>query len=258
MQDLKITTVQAELKWQDKSANLLHFDNLLKDIASDVIVLPEMFATGFSMDAENNFSEMDGPEHEWMKKTAARIDSVICGSLIIKEDDNFFNRFLWVTPEGQTEFYDKRHLFRMADEHHSYSAGEQNKIVELKGWKLCLQVCYDLRFPVWSRNKDLAYDIVLYVANWPERRSHAWKSLLRARAIENLAYCVGVNRVGKDGNDISYSGDSAILDFLGHEITNIPAHKERIESTVLNYQKLADYREKFPAWKDADNFQLTR
>jgi predicted amidohydrolase len=256
MQDLKITTVQADLVWQDKAANLLRFDGLLKGLSSDLVVLPEMFATGFSMDAANNYSEMDGPEHDWMKKTAANINSVVCGSLIIKDGNNFFNRFLWVTPDGNTEFYDKRHLFRMADEHHSYAAGKQSKIVQLKGWKLSLQVCYDLRFPVWSRNKNLAYDLVLYVANWPERRAHAWKSLLKARAIENLAYCVGVNRVGLDGNEISYSGDSVVLDYLGQELTNIPAHKEKLESVILNYQNLIEYREKFPAWKDADNFDI--
>lgn len=256
MQDLKITIVQADLKWQDKAANLLHFDKLMEGLSSDVVVLPEMFATGFSMDAQSNFSEMNGPEHEWMKNTAALLNSVICGSLIIREGESFFNRFLWVTPDGHTEFYDKRHLFRMADEHHSYSAGKQNKIVEYKGWKISLQVCYDLRFPVWSRNKKLAYDLVLYVANWPERRAHAWKSLLRARAIENIAYCVGVNRVGLDGNDISYSGDSMILDYLGQELVTVPAHTEELESAILNYQKLAAYREKFPAWKDADNFDL--
>ncbi len=257
MQDIKVTIVQADLKWQDKTANITRFDELLDGLISDVVVLPEMFATGFSMDVEKNFSEMNGPEHDWMKKAAINLNTVICGSLIIKEGENYFNRFLWVTPDGQTEYYDKRHLFRMADENHSFVAGQSNKVVEYKGWKFALQVCYDLRFPVWSRNKNLAYDIVLYVANWPERRAHAWKSLLRARAIENLAYCVGVNRVGLDGNEISYSGDSVALDFLGQDLSALPAHIEKLESVTFNYKNLVEYREKFPAWKDADDFNIT-
>lgn len=256
MQDLRITLVQTDLLWQDKPANLLKIDQLINGVQTDVVVLPEMFATGFSMDAKNNFSEMEGREHLWMKAKAKELNAVVSGSLIIKENGSFYNRFLWVQPDGTTEFYDKRHLFRMANEQEHYAPGKNIKVLELKGWKIALQVCYDLRFPVWSRNKNLGYDTIIYVANWPEKRSFAWKNLLKARAIENLAYCIGVNRVGLDGNGINYSGDSAALSYLGEELSNIPPNQEKIETVLLSKASLDEYRKKFPAWMDADDFTL--
>jgi len=206
------------------------------------------------MDAEGLAEDMDGPTVGWMREEAAALGCVVTGSLIVREGDRRYNRLVWARPDGSLAHYDKRHLFRMADEQRHYSAGDRRLVVELKGWRVCPMVCYDLRFPVWSRSRD-DYDVLLYVANWPQRRAHAWSTLLRARAIENLCYVVGVNRVGKDGNGATYAGDSVALDFLGQPLSS-EGGGDRVETAVLDLESLQAYRTSFPAHLDADRFEL--
>ena len=259
MQDIKITLLQIPLAWEDKTENLNFFSQKLAALTEvgDVVVLPEMFSTGFSMNSAALAESMDGEAVSWMKKEAAKKNCILCGSLIIKENTEYYNRLIWMRPDGSCSFYNKRHLFRMANENEHYSEGKQKLIVECKGWKICLQVCYDMRFPVWSRRTQKEdYDLLIYVANWPQRRSHAWKSLLVARAIENQAYVVGVNRIGNDGNNIPYSGDSVALNFLGEALTAPLAHTEFCGSITLNKTALLEFRKSFPAHLDADAFAL--
>jgi predicted amidohydrolase len=218
------------------------------------VVLPEMFSTGFSMDAAALAEDMDGPTVDWMREEAAAMGCVVTGSLIIRADGRHYNRLVWARPDGTLAHYDKRHLFRMADEQQHYAAGTRRLNVEIKGWRVCPMICYDLRFPVWSRNRG-DYDLLLYVANWPARRAHAWSSLLRARSIENLSYVVGVNRIGRDGNGTSYAGDSVALDFLGQAISS-EGGGDRVETAVLDMESLRSYRASFPAHLDADEFEL--
>jgi omega-amidase len=255
--NLRVTIVQTPLHWQDAEANRTMFAEKLAATspATDLIVLPEMFTTGFSMDASQLAEEAEGPTLQWMREQAAKHQAVITGSVIVREGENYFNRLFWVRPEGTYEHYDKRHLFRMAKEHHTYTPGTGKLLVELKGWKICPLVCYDLRFPVWSRNKDSQYDLLLYVANWPKPRSSAWSILLQARAIENLAYVVGVNRVGTDGNGNPYSGDSAIIHPKGYKLLET-TEAEGMHTITLSKQELDDFREAFPAHLDADSFTL--
>ncbi len=269
MQDLNITTIQTSLHWENKSANLEMFDKHILAIKenTDLIVLPEMFSTGFTMNAKTFAENMDGETIAWMLKKAKEKNAVVCGSFIAEEQGKFFNRFVWARQDGTYTHYDKRHLFRMAEENNFYSEGTEKLIVELNGWKICPLVCYDLRFPVWSRNRvgseksevgssKYDYDVLLYVANWPERRSIAWKTLLPARAIENQCYVVGVNRVGKDGKEISYSGDSAVINAKGEIISSTKANEEKIETVAISYNELAEFRKQFPVFLDADNFSL--
>lgn len=257
MQDLRITIIQTTLHWQDAAANRAMFSEKLAAAApaTDLIVLPEMFTTGFSMDAAGLAEEAEGPTLQWMKEEAARYSAVLTGSVMVKEGENYYNRLYWVRPDGAYEHYDKRHLFRMAKEHHSYTPGKEKLLVELKGWNICPLVCYDLRFPVWSRNTNSQYDLLLYVANWPKPRANAWSTLLQARAIENLSYVVGVNRVGTDGNNHPYSGDSAIIHPKGHKLLET-TEAEGIHTITLSKQELTDFREAFPAHLDADDFTL--
>lgn len=253
---LKITALQSDLHWENPEANHRALgEKLRKAEEADVYVLPEMFSTGFSMKTETLAEPMDGPTHGWMKAMAKELNAVVCGSIIIREEDNFYNRFLWVSPDGKTAHYDKRHRFTMADEHHHFSAGNTHTIVELKGWRIFLQVCYDLRFPVWSRNRK-NYDLAIYVANWPAARVSAWSNLLLARAIENQCYVVGVNRVGTDGKDIPYSGASAIIDPKGDYIVQAEPNRDEELSATLSFSELIDFREKFPVLDDADGFDL--
>lgn len=253
---LRVTVIQSALAWQDPAANrhrmATHFRGLVGH--TDLVVLPEMFSTGFTMDADAMAETMDGPTVGWMREEAAALGCVITGSLIVREDGRHFNRLVWARPDGTLAHYDKRHLFRMAQEQHHYAAGERRLVVELKGWRICPLVCYDLRFPVWSRNRG-DYDLLVYVANWPARRAHAWSSLLRARAIENLSYVVGVNRIGTDGNGASYAGDSVVLDCLGRSLSS-EGGGDRVETTVLDLESLRTWRESFPAHLDADAFEL--
>jgi len=213
-----------------------------------------MFTTGFSMDAPQLAEPMDGASVAWMRQAAADHDAAICGSLIVAEDGRFLNRYVCALPSGELVCYDKRHLFRLAGEQHHYAAGDRQVTFELKGWRICPLVCYDLRFPVWSRNRG-GYDLLLYVANWPDRRHFAWQTLLRARAIENLAYVAGVNRVGRDGNDIAYAGGSCVLDYAGEDLANLGADAG-VATVSLDAERLRTFRERFAFHKDADDFSL--
>ena len=261
---LRVSLVQGATCWHDAAANRDYYGKLVRRLAgqSDLIVLPETFLSGFTNETLGNAEDMDGEGVRWLMSLAREVDAVITGSLIIREGDKCVNRLIWARPDGTRQIYDKRHLFRMADEHLRYHGGGERLIVELKGWRICPQVCYDLRFPVWSRNRhdresgQFDYDLILYVANWPAPRRFAWSTLLRARAIENLSYCVGVNRVGTDGNNIAYSGDSAVLDFLGQPLAELGA-QEQIVTVNLDSASLSVHRERFPAWMDADNFTIS-
>jgi omega-amidase len=261
MSTLSITIIQADLRWEDKQANLQHLTEKINSAGkTELIILPEMFSTGFSMQPAKLAEKMNGPTVEWMKKTAAEKRVIVTGSVIIEENGNFFNRLIWMLPNGQYGMYDKRHLFAFAGEDLQYTAGTKRLIASVKGWKINVQVCYDLRFPVWSRqnpqqssDQQHEYDVLVYVANWPERRSLAWKTLLQARAIENQCYVIGVNRVGTDGNDIHYSGDSMIIDPLG-EIIHTKKEEEEVFTFSLDKEKIEEVRLKYPFWKDADHF----
>ncbi|WP_018476653.1 amidohydrolase [Pontibacter roseus] len=257
MQDLRVTIIQTALHWQDAEANREMFSEKLAAAApaTDLIVLPEMFTTGFSMEAAQLAEEAEGPTLRWMQQEAEKHQAVLTGSVIVKAGEQFFNRLYWVRPDGSHAHYDKRHLFRMAKEHHTYTPGKERLLLELKGWNICPLVCYDLRFPVWSRNKGSEYDLLLYVANWPKPRSNAWSILLQARAVENLAYVVGVNRVGSDGSKHPYSGDSAIIHPKGYKLLET-TEVEGIHTITLSRQELVDFRESFPAHLDADAFTL--
>ncbi len=253
--DLAVTLVQQPLAWHDPEANRARFTELLAPLAgrTDLVVLPEMFTTGFSMAAERLAEDMAGPTVEWLRATAARLRAVVAGSVIIA-DGGARNRLLWARPDGTMAAYDKRHLFRMAREHEHYVAGEERLVVTLHGWRVLPLVCYDLRFPVWSRNRG-DYDLALYVANWPAARRYAWSTLLRARAIENLAYVVGVNRVGSDGAGLPYAGDSVALDPLGQPLVEL-GDAAAVTQVTLSAEALAAWRQRFPAHLDADAFRL--
>lgn len=259
MENLNITLLQISLVWENKSENLTAIEAKLKGITepTDIIVLPEMFSTGFSMHSNILAEKMDGPSVAWMHNQAAKMNCILCGSLIIEEDNKYYNRLIWMKPDGTSSYYNKRHLFRMANENKHYSEGTKKLIVDCKGWKICLQVCYDLRFPVWSRRSAAEdYDVLIYIANWPQRRIHAWKSLLVARAIENQAYTIGVNRIGTDGNGNTYSGDSIGLNFLGEQLTTANPNESTIETIQLRKEDLLEFRKNFPAELDADTFSI--
>ena len=257
MPPLTVAMIQAETHWHDPAANRRMFDVALDRVSdgTDVVVLPEMFSTGFTMASAQMAEPMDGATVGWMREAAVRLRSVICGSLVIEDGGAFFNRFIWARPDGTLACYDKRHLFRMANEHEHYAAGGQRLVIELGSWRLCPLVCYDLRFPVWFRNRG-DYDVLLCVANWPAVRQVAWNALLRARAVENLAYAVGVNRVGEDGNGVAYRGGSAAYSFTGDtllETFDVPG----VFTVTLERNALEDYRASFPAWRDADEFSIS-
>jgi predicted amidohydrolase len=254
--DLRISLIQTSLHWENPEANLEMFSDKIDSIReeTDLILLPEMFSTGFSMSAEKLAETMDGEVIQWMKETATKKKAAICGSLMMKDGTQFFNRLIWMHPDGNLQYYDKRHLFGLGEEHNHYSAGSKKILVELKGWKILPLVCYDLRFPVWTRNVD-HYDLLLYVANWPERRVNAWKTLLEARAIENQCYVAGVNRVGNDGNGIHHTGESSVIDPRG-EILWREAERECIHTCTLSYHHLNHIRESLPFLKDRDQFEI--
>ena len=257
MQDLNVTLIQTELDWEDIAANLQRFDRLLRRVqpGSDLIVLPEMFSTGFSMNAARLAETMQGKAPDWIRKTAGKINTDMVGSIMIRENDRFFNRLFWAKPDGELIVYDKRHLFRMTGEHDVYTPGTRNVLTELKGWKIRPFICYDLRFPAWTRNVNNRFDMALFVANWPAARAKHWKILLQARAIENQAYVVGVNRIGTDGNGLYHSGDSSVVDPLG-QILFQSGHSGCVQTIRLRSETLRQYRRSFPAWKDADAFTL--
>lgn len=250
--------VQSHIIWEDRDENLGYYGELLMRVKgrTDVAVLPETFSTGFSMDVEKLADDTNGKTLQTIKEWAAKYNIAIVGSFIALEDGNYFNRAFFVKPDGETTFYDKRHLFRMANEDKYFSPGKERPVISYKGWNICLQVCYDLRFPVWSRNRDNEYDLLIYVANWPEARKKAWKVLLHARAIENMAYVCGVNRVGIDGGGIRFRGDSMIFSPRGKKIADAGKREETTRTCILNWQEMQDLRTKFPAWKDADKYDL--
>ena len=257
MENLKITVYQGYLFWENIDKNLQNISLRLSGIRekTNLIILPEMFNTGFSMNANALAEQMNGKTMQWMHKTALKFDCVITGSLIIKESNKFYNRLIWMRPDGTFSHYDKRHLFALGKEHETYTAGNKKLIVELNGWKICPMICYDLRFPVWMRNVNSEYDLMIIVANWPERRAMHWRSLISARAIENQAYVVGVNRVGHDGNEVYHSGDSSCIDPNGNVV-----YYKRDEEDVYTFTIMADEVRKtriaLPFLKDMDNFEI--
>ena len=255
---LKITTFQTYLFWENIDKNLEYLTLRLTSIreATDLIVLPEMFNTGFSMNPDKFAEKMNGKSMKWMHEQAKKYKCVVTGSLIIKEKNNNYNRLIWMRPDGTFEYYDKRHLFGLGEEDQHYKAGTKKLFVELKGWKICPVICYDLRFPVWLRNTNQEYDMLLIVANWPERRSLHWRSLIPARAIENQAFVVAVNRVGHDGNEVYHSGDSMCIDPNGKVIYYKP-NDEDLYTFTINKNDVTEARSSFPFLKDGDSFTLT-
>ncbi len=253
---LKIAAIQVDLAWQKPLKNRVYFERLLPNLATqnvDLVVLPEMFSTGFTMQTEEFAEEMNGTTVQWLQNCAKSYNFLLTGSLIIKEKGQFFNRQIFAFPNEELQYYDKRHLFRMGGEDKHYTAGAKRVIVTYKGWRICPQICYDLRFPVWSRNCD-DYDLLLYVANFPTARRKVWNTLLAARSIENQCYVVGCNRIGNDGNGLAHSGDTQILSPKGEILA---AAEENMPSTMiftLNKEDLYAFREKFPVHLDADDF----
>jgi omega-amidase len=256
---LKVTMVQTALHWENVEANLAMFSEKISSLKErgDIIVLPEMFSTGFSMNAAAHAETMDGKSLQWMQKAAAEYQCVLTGSLMMKENGKFYNRLIWMPPDGACQFYNKRHLFALANEEKTYTAGTEKLIIEYKGWRIHPLVCYDLRFPVWSRRtKKTDYDVLIYVANWPERRVIAWSQLLIGRAIENQCYVVGVNRVGNDGNNIYHSGDSAVINFKGEMMNNACPNDVCIETISLSKKELNAWRRQLAFIEDADDFSI--
>ncbi|MCU0356480.1 MAG: amidohydrolase [Cyclobacteriaceae bacterium] len=263
MQNLRITLIQSDLYWEEIDSNLSAFEEKIWQIGqdTDVIVLPEMFNTGFTMNASKLAEHMNMRTFKWMRQMADQTGALVLGSYIVTVHERYYNRLLWMEPGGHFKTYDKRHLFRMAAEHKTFSPGESLLISTWKGWRICPLICYDLRFPVWSRNtydvttKRMNYDLLLYVANWPTARVDAWDALLKARAIENLSYVAAVNRVGVDGNGIEYNGHSTIVSPKGEQVF-ISEGVEMIKTIELNAHSLQAFRDRFPAYLDADDFSI--
>ncbi len=256
MQDLKVTLIQSKIFWEDKKKNFTHFGSKIESIKekTDLIILPEMFSTGFTMNAQVLADKPDGESAEFLRHYSKKKKAYICGSVIVKDKGKFYNRLLLLSPDGKIFHYDKRHLFRMGNEHSVYSTGNKQLIVKIKNWRVAFYICYDLRFPVWLRNKN-SYDLAVFIANWPERRIYHWNTLLLARAIENQSYIAGENRIGIDGKKINCPGDSAIINPLGEYVVNAK-RKDGIFTAELSHKTLTDYRKNFPAYKDADKFDL--
>lgn len=260
MSNLIISIIQTNLSWENKQANLAMLEEKIASIQkTELVILPEMFSTGFSMKPEALAEPMDGPGVSWMRNMAKKYRVILTGSLMINDKGNYYNRLIWMLPDGKCGYYDKRHLFAYAKEHEHYTAGKKRLVASVNGWKINLQVCYDLRFPVWARQNGTGnqaeYDLLIYVANWPERRIQAWRTLLRARAIENQCYVAGVNRVGVDGNGIDHSGDSMIIDPLGEILFHCPG-QEAVHTLTISKDHLDSTRERFPFWRDADQFHI--
>ncbi|MBR9845076.1 MAG: amidohydrolase [Algicola sp.] len=254
---LKVALIQSDLVWENPEQNRHNFGTKISELSEsvDLIILPEMFTTGFTMNASQVAETMAGETISWMKKLSEENNTAITGSLIIKENNNYFNRLVFVYPNGNLITYDKRHTFTLAGEHKVFTAGQEHVIIEYKGWKIKPLVCYDLRFPVWARNVE-DYDLIFFVANWPKIRVNAWDALLKARAIENMSYCIGINRVGFDANNHEYSGHSAAYDVLGKRIDSIPNDKEATDIVTLNKTHIETYRNKLGFLKDRDTFTL--
>lgn len=261
---LTVTLIQTYLHWEDKEANLKMLEEKINAITtpSHIVVLPEMFTTGFSMRPEQLAEGMNGPTLQWMKRIAIAKRTIVTGSVIIEEEGHFYNRLIWMLPNGEYGCYNKRHLFAHGQEDQHYTSGDERFIASVNGWKINLMICYDLRFPVWARQQfqqaeGYEYDVLIYVANWPVKRAQAWKTLLQARAIENQCYVVGVNRVGQDGNQMYYSGDSLVADALGTLLYH-KADEEDVFTINLDKKHLIETREKLPFWKEADPFFLLK
>jgi omega-amidase len=262
MQDLNITLVQTTLVWEDAKANLQHFDKKLADVpaGSDLVLLPEMFNTGFSINPLKIAEKSDGPSFRWLRQKAAELGCVVTGSILTDVDGKYYNRMYWMQPDGHFETYDKRHLFRLGEEYKVFTAGTQRKLFRLKGWKILPLICYDLRFPVWSKNRFIngsyEYDLMICIANWPAVRRYAWKQLLIARAIENQVYAAAVNRVGDDGNGYAHTGDSAVADVQGMLMSNAEPDSDEIISATLSWEALQQFRQQFTIGLDWDAFTL--
>ncbi len=257
MNHLDVTLIQSDLYWLDINANLEAFSSKISTIqgSTDLVLLPEMFSTGFTMDPQNPAEEMEGPTMSWMAEQAQKVNAVIAGSLVVVDRGQYYNRFVWMYPGGMYHTYDKRHLFAMAGEHEKYTAGEERLIVNYKGWRICPLICYDLRFPVWSRN-DHAFDVLIFVANWPNKRMYDWNTLLRARAIENQCYVIGVNRIGTDPNGHEYNGDSCVIDPGWNQVIYHTEKIEAVHTVSLSKDHLTEVRNKLPFLKDQDRFAV--
>ncbi len=255
---MKVSLIQSNLFWENIDKNLNQFEHKIKKLAdqTDLVILPEMFSTGFSMRPQKFAEHPDGRTFQWLKQMAISEEVAITGSYIVVENGHFYNRLVWMQPSGIFQSYDKRHLFSLSEEPAHYTAGEKKMIINWKGWKICPLICYDLRFPVWSRNVE-NYDLLIYVANWPERRAHHWRSLLNARAIENQAYTIGVNRIGDDGNGIYHSGDTSVIDFNG-KLLFYTARMESVITLKLDFEKQQNFRKKYPFLADKDAFSFAR
>lgn len=256
MQNLKIALVQTILHWEDREANLRMLDEKFMGLKgkADIIVLPEMFSTGFSMEPAKLAETMNGISVNWMLDKAKELNSVITGTVIIEEENAYYNRLIWAEPEGGIHTYDKKHLFTMTGEEKAYTHGDQKLIIEYKGWKICPMICFDLRFPVWIRNTE-DYDMLIFEANWPEKRIHHWQKLLYARAIENQCYVIGVNRVGEDGGGFNYTGNSMAINPSGESIVEIE-NEEKIEIVTLNYEEIIKTRRYMQFLKERDEFRI--
>ncbi len=253
---MRLTLIQTNLHWEDPVANRKMFSSKFANLTgkTDLVVIPEMFTTGFSMRSKELAETMDGPTVSWLRESAKKIGAVITGSMIIQEEESFYNRLLWVNPNGEIIHYDKKHLFTLAGEQKYFMAGTERMVIDYMGWKICPLICYDLRFPVWSRNTE-DYDLLLYVASWPDRRREAWQTLLKARAIENQCYTIGVNRVGEDGSKLSYVGDSTLIDFAGKSL--LAAEKiEGVFTMEISLSDRQDFISKLPFLADRDQFSL--
>lgn len=257
-ENLRVSMVQSHIIWEDRNENLGYYGELLRRISgkTDLAVLPETFSTGFTMNVEPLADEADGITVNTIKKWAADYKMAVAGSFIAKDNGKYYNRAFFITPEGDSLFYDKRHLFQMGDENQYFTAGDKRLVVSYRGWNICLLVCYDLRFPVWSRNVNNEYDLLIYCANWPEARKKVWKILLQARAIENMSYVCGVNRVGIDGKGFTYRGDSLIISPKGKKLADAGKREEVTRTVSLSMDEVSELRSKFPAWKDADDFTI--
>ncbi len=251
MIDLRVTLVQMEIAWEDPEANRQRLSEQLMLLTgtTDIIILPEMFTTGFTLNAEPLAEVMSGPTVVWIQQLAKEVGAVICGSIVVRDQSFLFNRFIWAAPSGELLHYDKRHLFRFAGEDSIYTQGIEKSVISFKGWKIRPFICYDLRFPTWSANVNKAYDLGIYVANWPEPRSAHWKALLIARAIENQTYIAGVNRIGRDDNNLSYRGNSMLVDPQGRIMMDCGSEKNCVTIKIPR-SELEEYRKRFPAWMD--------
>ncbi len=256
MKKLDVVLIQADIAWEDDKKNLAYFDKKISALENvDLVILPEMFTSGFSMSPRSIAQSMSGSSVNWMRETSVRKNVDILGSLVIEENEKYYNRLVWVKPNGDIFTYDKKHLFSFSGEHEQYTAGSEKLVVDINGWKVSTFICFDLRFPVWSRNNEKAYDLAIYIASWPARRAEHWKALLKARAIENQSFVIGLNRVGVDGNGIAYSGDSTVIDSLG-VVRYLSSCDETVHRHALDKAHLNEVRENFPFLKEADPFEL--